>query len=108
MAGHDLFTIVPVAPWEAAIGAKVPVETVKGVVKLAIPAGTRSGRKFRLKGKGLPRRDGGVGDIIVEARIQIPESLSGEEKRLFEELSRKSAYNPRMADGQMAGTSVSA
>lgn len=103
---HDLFTVVSVAPWEAAIGAKIGVDTVNGSVNLSIPAGTRSGRKFRLKGKGLPGRDGRTGDMIVEIHIQIPASLSVEEKRLFKELSRKSQYNPRTADGQKAGVAA--
>ena len=108
--GHNLHTIVSISPWEAALGAKVEVETIDGTVNLSIPPGTRAGKRFRLKGKGLPGRHGGDGDIIIETVIQIPDSLSDDEKALFQELAQKSEYNPRFSSngGQRAGSSVNA
>jgi len=93
--GYDLETIVPVTPWEAALGAKIAVKTVDGYVTLTIPPGTIADKRFRLRGKGLPRKDPDSGDIIARIVIQIPEHLSNEEKRLFQELSRKSTFDPR-------------
>jgi curved DNA-binding protein len=66
--GHDVLVDVAVAPWEAALGAKVPVPTLGGDVELRIPAGSRSGRKLRLKGRGMPKS----GDQIVTLVIQTP------------------------------------
>ncbi len=93
--GYDLETNVSLAPWEAALGAKIAVKTVDGYVTLTVPPATSSGKRFRLRGKGLPKRDNSAGDIIVETVIQIPDSLSAEEKRLFQELAEKSEYDPR-------------
>jgi len=68
--GSDVLVEVPVAPWEAALGAKVPVPTLGGNVELRIPTGSRSGRKLRLKGRGMPGRT--PGDQIVTLTIQTP------------------------------------
>lgn len=100
--GHDLHTTIPVSPWEAVLGAKVPVNTVKGVVNLTIPKGSQSGRKLRLRGKGIPHRGSGAGDLIVNITIRVPDTLSAEEEKLFKELAKKSAFNPRAAKGQEA------
>ena len=62
---------------------------------LRVPRGTQGGQTLRLKGKGLPRRDGENGDMLVTVRIVIPKKLGDEEKRLFEELAEKSTFNPR-------------
>ena len=93
--GYNLETKVPVTPWEAALGANIAVETVDGYVTLTVPPATVAGKRFRLRAKGLPKKNNGSGDIIVEIVIQIPESLSDEERRLFEELSSKSQFDPR-------------
>lgn len=93
--GYNLETKVPVAPWEAALGASIAVKTIDGYVTLTVPPSTVAGKRFRLRGKGLPRKTNSAGDIIVEIVIQIPESLSNEERRLFEELSEKSQFDPR-------------
>lgn len=68
--GRDVHVELPIAPWEAALGAKVPVPTLGGHVQLRIPAGSRSGRKLRLKGRGMPGRS--AGDQIVTLSIQAP------------------------------------
>ena len=98
----DLYTIVPVSPWEAALGAKVPVETMEGSVTLTVPLGSQSGRKLRLRGKGMPKRCGGKGDLIVELDVCVPQTLSSEEEKYFKELARISRFNPRL-QGQQSG-----
>jgi curved DNA-binding protein len=92
--GYDLHSEVAISPWEAALGTKVDIETSTGLVRLKIPAGTQSGRQFRLKGKGLPKKLGS-GDLLITARITIPDSLSDTERKLFAELAEKSAFDPR-------------
>ncbi|MEJ2057231.1 MAG: DnaJ C-terminal domain-containing protein, partial [Desulfofustis sp.] len=92
--GYDLHSEVAISPWEAALGTKVDIETSNGLVRLKIPAGTQSGRQFRLKGKGLPKKLGS-GDLLITARITIPDSLSDTERKLFAELAEKSAFDPR-------------
>ncbi|TKB06881.1 DnaJ C-terminal domain-containing protein [Desulforhopalus sp. IMCC35007] len=99
---HDLYTSVSISPWEAALGAKIPVSTVDGSISLTIPPGTQNGRKFRLRGKGIPKKKSGAGDIIIEVEIRVPASLSDEEKRLFKELQKTSSYNPREESRQRA------
>ena len=96
---YDLHSEIAIAPWEAALGATIEVETVNGLVRLNIPSGTQSGRQFRLRGKGLSGK-ADRGDLIVSARIAVPDSLSEAETELFEELSRKSPFNPRSARRQ--------
>ena len=97
---QDLHTAVSILPWEAALGAKVKVETLDGSVNLNIPPGTAAGRKFRLKGKGLPFRTSGRGDIIVRILIQIPDSINEEERRLFEKLAEKAGKGSRIKNRQ--------
>ncbi|MBU0673177.1 MAG: DnaJ domain-containing protein [Proteobacteria bacterium] len=93
--GHDLSTVVAVSPWEAALGSRIPVRTLDGTVTLAVPSGTQNHKKFRLRGKGIPKRSGGSGDIFVEIEVRVPERLSGDEERLLKELAEKSPFNPR-------------
>ncbi|MBE0582807.1 MAG: DnaJ domain-containing protein [Desulfofustis sp.] len=103
VSGHDLHTIVAVSPWEAALGAKIPVHTVDGQVSLTIPAGTQNNKRFRLKGKGMPKRSSGAGDIFVRVEIRIPAHLSDEERAAFEQLQKVSTFHPRRKHGQKAG-----
>ena len=100
--GHDLHTVVAVTPWEAALGAKIEIQTLEGTVSLKIPRGSQNGRKMRIRGKGLPRKNNQAGDIIVELLIRVPTSLSEEEERLFEKLAASSTFNPRQKTGQRA------
>jgi curved DNA-binding protein len=93
--GRDLFVELPLAPWEAALGSTVAVDTPGGEAKLRVPAGTSSGRRLRLKGRGLPNRGGEPGDLYAEVRIMVPATLSEDERRLFEELARTSTFDPR-------------
>jgi curved DNA-binding protein len=93
--GHDLATTVDITPWEAALGAKVPVPTLDGRINLTVPAGTRSGRILRVRGKGMPIASGRHGDLLVTLQIALPQHLSARERQLFEELARESNFDPR-------------
>src|SRR5579875_896072 len=92
--GRDIEVEVPVSPWEAALGAKVPVPTLGGTVELRIPAGSRSGRKLRLKGRGMPGR--APGDQIVTLAIQIPPAGSDKAKAAYQAFEKAFAgFDPR-------------
>jgi len=91
----DLTTRVLVTPWEAALGAEVDVPTLNGPLRVKIPAGSSSGRKIRLRGKGFPAAGGEPGDLLAEIQVVVPESLSEREKQLFEELKETSTFKPR-------------
>lgn len=93
--GHNLTARLPVTPWEAALGGKVSFQTLDGEVKLSLPPGSQSGRKLRLKGKGLPRKQDERGDLELEISIRVPKELTDEEKALFEKLAEVSRFNPR-------------
>jgi curved DNA-binding protein len=93
--GHDLLFDLPLAPWEAVLGAQVEVPTLDAVVLLTIPRGTQSGRKLRLRGRGLATGHGGRGDLYAIVRIEVPASPSPRERELFEELARESQFDPR-------------
>ncbi len=92
--GQDIYYDLPLAPWEAALGTKVNVPTLDGRVEMNIPAGTSSGQKLRLKGKGLGR-GAKKGDQLVRIMIRVPRRVSEKEKSLWEELARESGFNPR-------------
>ena len=93
--GHDLFVDLPLAPWEAALGASVEVPTLGGAVHLKVPAGTSSGQKLRLGGRGLPKPRGGAGDLYAVAQIVVPPQLSERERELFSSLKEGSSFDPR-------------
>jgi curved DNA-binding protein len=102
--GHDLYFDLALTPWEAALGAEVQVQTLDEPVLLTVPAGTRSGRKLRLRGRGLSngsKVDDGVetkkgrGDLYALVHIDIPATLTDRERELYQELSNLSHFNPR-------------
>jgi DnaJ-class molecular chaperone len=94
--GRDSLVVeLPVAPWEAVLGARVPVDTLDGRVDVTIPAGSQTGRKLRLRGQGLRRRDGGRGDLHVRLKVVVPTKPTEQEKRLFQELAAVSTFSPR-------------
>lgn len=101
--GKDVHTIVHVSPWEAALGAKIPVETLEGSVTLSVPRGSQNGKRLRLRGKGMPDKQGAAGDMLVELEIRIPTTLTSEEEKLLVELAKVSLFNPR-AHGRQRGT----
>ncbi len=93
--GSDLHTTIQVTPWEAALGGEAEVETPTGRLRVRVPPGSSSGRKIRLRGKGLSAPGGIKGDLLGEFRIVIPETLSDQERALFEQLAEVSAFRPR-------------
>jgi curved DNA-binding protein len=93
--GRDMIVDLPVTPWEAALGAKVPVESPGGEHKVTVPPGSSSGRRLRLKGQGLPNPKGAPGDLYAEIKIMVPRLPTERERELFEELARVSDFDPR-------------
>ncbi|MEV6667201.1 J domain-containing protein [Streptomyces nigra] len=94
--GRDVYVQLPVTPWEAALGATVPVPTPGGsTAKVTVPAGSSSGRRLRLRGEGMPNPRGADGNLYAELRVMVPPKLSDRERELFEELAATSSYDPR-------------
>jgi curved DNA-binding protein len=93
--GSDIHTTVPVSPWEAALGGEAEVETPTGPVRVRIPAGSSSGRRIRLRERGLSLQGGGKGDLLAEIRIVVPDPLSARERELFEQLAESSEFRAR-------------
>lgn len=93
--GDDLEVDLPIAPWEAVLGASVEAPTIDGNVELKVPPGAKSGQRLRLRGQGLNKRKGGRGDEYVRLKIVVPKEASAEERRLYEELKRVSQFDPR-------------
>ena len=92
--GADLTIDLPVSFAEAALGGNVQVPTLNGPVTMKVPAGTPSGKTFRLKGKGAPKK-GGRGDLLVTAEVEVPSKLSKKERELLQELDESRAESPR-------------
>jgi len=95
VTGRDLYVTLPLAPWEAALGTSAVVDTPDGEAKVKVPAGTSSGRRLRLRGRGLPNPRGKPGDLYAEAQIMVPPKLSRRERDLFEQLAAVSDFDPR-------------
>jgi len=94
LEGRNVLHVLPIAPWEAALGATVPVPTLAGAVDLRIPAGSQSGRKLRLKGRGLPGAH--PGDQLVELSIRAPVAESDAQKKAYEALRDEfEGFDPR-------------
>ena len=89
LVGRDIVVQLPVSPWEAALGATVPVTTPGGEVKVTVPSGSSTGRRLRLRGEGLD------GDLYATVKIVVPKKLSRKERQLFEQLAETSKFNPR-------------
>ncbi len=91
--GRDIQINLPLAPWEAALGARVKVPTLGGAVDLSIPAGARSGQKLRLKGRGLPGNP--PGDQYVVVQIVAPKPQNDRQRQLYERMAQEMTFNPR-------------
>ena len=89
--GHNLIHEAELAPWEAVLGGEISVPTLTGRVNIKIPAGTQSGQKLRVRGRGLPPS----GDLLVVTKIVVPAKMSEAEKKLWEQIQRESKFNPR-------------
>jgi len=90
----DVYLELPVAPWEAVLGAAVKAPTPEGPVDLKIPPNSSQGRKLRLKGKGIPGKK--PGDLYVVLRIELPPVTSEQDKELYQKMAREMAFNPRI------------
>jgi curved DNA-binding protein len=91
--GRDLYLNLPVAPWEAALGAKVKAPTPAGVIDLTIPGGSTSGRKLRLKGRGIPGTP--PGDLYAVLQIALPPGDNAQAKALYQRMEAELNFNPR-------------
>jgi curved DNA-binding protein len=89
--GHNLIYELELAPWEAALGAEISVPTLDGRVNIKIPAGTASGQKLRVRGRGL----GKDGDLFVVTKMVVPHKLTDAQKKLWEQLAHESKFDPR-------------
>ena len=92
---HNLVYEAELAPWEAVLGANISVPTLNGRVNIRIPPGTQAGQKLRVRGRGLPLRAGGSGDLIVVTAVEVPSRVSENERKLWEQLAKESRFNPR-------------
>jgi curved DNA-binding protein len=95
LSGRDVTVDLAVSPWEAALGATVPVPTPGGGAKVNVPPHTSSGRRLRLRGQGLPNPRGRAGDLYAEVKIVLPDRLSPRERELVEQLAAVSTFDPR-------------
>jgi len=93
--GRDLHVDVPVTPWDAALGTTLQVPTLTGSAKVRLPAGSSSGRRLRLRGKGMPGRRSRHGDLYARVQIMVPDKLDERERKLFEELRTDSSFHPQ-------------
>ncbi len=91
--GKDVYLDLPVAPWEAALGAKVKVPTPTGVLDLKIPAESKGGQKLRLKGKGIPGKP--AGDFYVVLQIALPPANTEKAKAAYKAFAEAVPFNPR-------------
>ncbi|MCC7383870.1 MAG: J domain-containing protein [Deltaproteobacteria bacterium] len=98
LEGSDLYTSLPVSPWVAALGGEAKLRTLGGQVTISVPAGSSTGRRIRLRGKGFPTGKGEAGDLYAEVKIEVPKKLSAEEKELFEGLAKASSFDPSESD----------
>ncbi|MEM9190494.1 MAG: DnaJ C-terminal domain-containing protein [Myxococcota bacterium] len=95
--GNDVTTALDVTPWEAALGTKATLRTLDGNIRLTVPAGSSSGRRIRVRGRGYPSPSG-RGDLYAEVRIVVPKQLSKREEALFRDLRNASSFTPRAED----------
>ncbi len=94
---HDLDVELPITPSQAALGDTVSVETPRGDAQIRVPPGSSSGRRLRLRGRGLPKRGGESGDLHAVVKIVVPKALSDHERSLYEQLSETSTKDQEEA-----------
>ncbi len=91
--GRDVYLDLPIAPWEAALGAKIKVPTPAGVIDMKIPAGSSTGKKMRLKGRGIPGQP--PGDLYVVLKVALPSAESAKAKEIYRKMEQDLVFNPR-------------
>ncbi len=94
--GQDLQIVVPLAPWEAALGASIEMPTLSGRIMLTIPAGSQTGQRLRIKGKGLANKHG-TGDLYAVLKVVMPAKPDEKTSALWKSLATQAAFNPRTA-----------
>jgi curved DNA-binding protein len=107
VSGRDLYMDLPVAPWEAVLGAAIEIPTLGGPVRLKIKPGTQAGQQLRLSTKGLPK-PGNEGDLYVIVQIVVPPSVTEKEKDLYTQLAQVSGFNPRAHFGEVTTSETGA
>lgn len=95
LKGYDIYTVLPISPWEAALGTKTKVKVIDEEISLYITEGIESGELIKVPQKGYKDGKGGRGNLIVEIKIVVPQNMTAEEKGLFEQLNKVSKFNPR-------------
>ncbi len=95
--GRDVHETVPVTPWEAALGAAIEVPTPAGVLRVSVPANSQSGRKLRLKGRGIPGNP--PGDLYLVLELVLPPADTDKARQLYETMARELDFNPRQHMG---------
>jgi curved DNA-binding protein len=93
LEGANVYETAPVAPWEAALGARISVPTPSGTVEVSVPAGSQTGRKLRLKGRGIPAAT--PGDLYLILEVVLPPATTPRAKELYEQMAREMSFNPR-------------
>lgn len=91
--GADLHLTLPVAPWEAALGAIVPLDLPDSAIKVHIPEGTQSGRQLRVRGKGIPSNP--PGDLLLDIQVVLPPANTPKARQLYETMAQELAFDPR-------------
>jgi curved DNA-binding protein len=93
----DLYLDLPVAPWEAALGASVKMPTPAGAIMLKVPAGSANGRELRIRGRGIPARE--PGDLYAVLKVVWPPATNEKAKKFYEEMAKELAFDPRAGLG---------
>ncbi|MET0267984.1 MAG: DnaJ C-terminal domain-containing protein [Duganella sp.] len=93
LEGRDVYQTVPVAPWEMALGGDIDVTTPSGKVTVTVPAGSQTGRKLRLRGRGLPGKE--AGDLYLLLEVSLPPANTEQARELYQKMARELAFNPR-------------
>ncbi len=98
---RDVHASLPVAPWEAALGAQVEAQTPAGRVEVGVPAGSQTGRRLRLKGRGIPAGSaaGSAGDLYLEIKVVLPPADTARARELYETMARELKFDPRAVPG---------
>lgn len=91
--GRDVYQTVPVTPWEMALGGEIEVGTPSGKVNVTVPAGSQSGRKLRLRGRGIPGKE--AGDLYLLLEVVLPPAATDRQRELYQTMAREMAFNPR-------------
>ncbi|MDR5885019.1 DnaJ C-terminal domain-containing protein [Vreelandella janggokensis] len=95
--GRDVYQTVKVTPWEAALGASIEIPIPSGTVKLKVPADSQTGRRLRLKGRGIPGTESG--DLYIELEVVLPSANTDKARGLYETMAQELAFDPRQRKG---------